>query len=94
MRGGRGGNDAVYNKTLTPNTQTIILEIKVLNPNHSYQYTKDQALIQTAEYAKLCGEKEAQLLIFDKDKNQKWTADEPNEIEVYDGVKIEIWKFK
>ena len=74
--------------------QTIILEIKVISLDHSYHYTKNQALEQTVEYANLCGVKEAHLLIFDKNKSQKWEIDEPNEIEEYDGVKIEIWKLR
>ena len=78
----------------TPNYQNIVLEIKTINKKQSYQTIKATGLEQTAEYARLCGVKEAQLLIFDKDKHQKWAENEPNEIEECDGVKIEIWKFK
>ncbi|MCL2063164.1 MAG: ATP-binding protein [Candidatus Cloacimonetes bacterium] len=85
-----------YNSPTTEdvNWQNIILEIKTINKKQNYKTVKNEGLEQTSEYAKICGEKEAHLLIFDKDKSKKWKALEANEIVDYDGVKIEIWKFR
>ena len=72
--------------------QNIVIELKVIHKSWSYETTKKAAIEQTANYAKLCGEKEAYILIFDKLNKMNWQADEPNENIVHDGVKLEIWK--
>ena len=72
--------------------QNIVIEIKVIHKNWSYETTKKAAIEQTAHYAKACGEKEAYILIFDRENKMKWQADEPNENIEHEGVKLEIWK--
>ncbi|MCL2065271.1 MAG: hypothetical protein FWG98_13010 [Candidatus Cloacimonetes bacterium] len=72
--------------------QNIVIELKVIGKKQSYEKVKSEGIIQTAKYAKYCGEKEAQLLIFDRDRSQKWGAEEKNELVEHDGMKIEIWK--
>jgi len=73
--------------------QKIVMELKVINERQSYEKVRQEALIQTAEYAKICGSDEAHILIFDRNNTQKWSATEPNERTEYNGVKLEIWKF-
>jgi len=72
--------------------QNIVIEIKVIQKNWSYETTKKTAIEQTANYAQICGEKVAYILIFDRENKMKWQADEPNENVEHDGVKLEIWK--
>ena len=69
-----------------------MIEIKVINNKQSYQSTKNEAIIQTTEYAQKFGIHEAQIMIFDRNETQKWTADEPNETAEHEGVKLTIWK--
>jgi hypothetical protein len=73
--------------------QKIVLEIKTINKKQKYETLIEKALTQTAQYAHTCGEKEAQLLIFDKDYSQNWQPDTPNETITHDGITITIWKF-
>jgi hypothetical protein len=73
--------------------QNVVIEIKTIDKKQKYDTLRDKALIQTAEYATICGEKQAYLLIFDRDSSQNWTADEPIEKASHDGIQIEIWKF-
>jgi len=73
--------------------QKVIMELKVINERYSYEKVRQDALIQTAEYARICGSDEAHILIFDRNNTQNWSATEPNELTEYDGVKLEIWKF-
>ena len=73
-------------------TEKIVIEIKVINDKQSYQSTKNEAIIQTAEYAQKFGVHEAQIMIFDRNETQKWTADEPNETVEQESVKLTIWK--
>ncbi|HOD54667.1 MAG TPA: AAA-like domain-containing protein [Candidatus Cloacimonadota bacterium] len=72
--------------------QKIVIELKVINQKLNYEKVRQEALTQTAIYAKTCGTKEANILIFDRDKSQNWSADEPNELIEHEGVLIEIWK--
>jgi hypothetical protein len=72
--------------------QKVVMELKVINQKLNYEKVLQEALQQTAIYAKTCGVIEANLLIFDRDKSQNWSADEPNEIIEHDGIIIEIWK--
>lgn len=72
--------------------QNIIMELKVIHKQLSYNKVLNEALAQTAIYAKTWGVKDAHILIFDRDKSQNWSADETNEIIEYDGIKLEIWK--
>jgi hypothetical protein len=74
--------------------QHIILELKTIDKHKGYEKTLTEGLAQTAEYAYKCGQKDAYLLIFDKDDSQKWPPDEPNEGFVENGVSIEVWKFR
>jgi hypothetical protein len=93
---GKGRTDIMlkwqYEKDGQTFYQKIVMELKVINQKQSYEKLKQQALEQTAKYAKTCGTKEAHILIFDRHKSQNWQADEPNEYEDYDDIKIEIWK--
>lgn len=93
---GKGRTDIMlkwqYEKDGQTIYQKIVMELKVINQKQSYEKLKQQALEQTAKYAKTCGTKEAHILIFDRHKSQNWQADEANEYAEYDGVKIEIWK--
>ncbi|MBP7563034.1 MAG: hypothetical protein KA886_04525, partial [Candidatus Cloacimonetes bacterium] len=73
--------------------QKVVMELKVINERYSFEKVRQEALIQTAEYARICGSDEAHILIFDRNNTQKWSATEPNELTEYDGVKLEIWKF-
>ena len=72
--------------------QKIVMELKVINQKQSYEKLKQQAIEQTAKYAKTCGTKDAHILVFDRHKSQNWTADEANEYAEYNDIKIEIWK--
>jgi hypothetical protein len=73
--------------------QNIVMELKVIHKKLNYDKVIKEALVQTAEYAHICGEKEAHILIFDRDKSQNWSTDEVNEIQYFKGIKLEIWKF-
>jgi hypothetical protein len=72
--------------------QNIVIEIKTIDKKQKYETVREKALQQTAEYAKICGEKTAYILLFDRDYSQQWQADEPVEKAEHDGVQIEIWK--
>ena len=72
--------------------QNFVIELKVINKRQSYESVKQTAIEQTVKYAKVCGEKEAHILVFDRHGNQGWSADEPNEYAEFDGVKLDIWK--
>jgi len=72
--------------------QNIVIEIKTIKDNQSYEDIKQRALVQTREYAKKCGEKKAYILVFNRGERQRWTFEEPNEVVVYKGVKMEIWR--
>jgi hypothetical protein len=74
--------------------QYIVLELKTIDRHKGYKAVLAEGLAQTAEYAYKCGQKDAHLLIFDKDDSQKWPPDEPNEGFVENGVSIEVWKFR
>jgi len=78
------------NKTLK--IQKIVLELKTIKDNQSYETIKQQAINQTAEYATLIGVPEAYILIFDRGKKKRWTAVDANEYAEHNGVKLEIWK--
>jgi hypothetical protein len=69
-----------------------VIEIKVINKNWSYETTKKAAIEQTTQYAKICGEQIAYILIFDRDNKMKWQNNEPIEHCKLDGIKLEIWK--
>jgi hypothetical protein len=72
--------------------QNIVIEVKTIDKRAKYETVIKKAIEQTAEYANICGEKEAYILLFDRDNSQDWKADEPIETKEQDGVKIEIWK--
>jgi hypothetical protein len=73
--------------------QTIIIEIKTINKKLKYETVIEKALKQTANYAKICGEKQAHILLFDKDNHLNWQETDMNEITHYNEVQVEIWKF-
>ncbi|MCL2064411.1 MAG: ATP-binding protein [Candidatus Cloacimonetes bacterium] len=81
--GGKGGE---YN------IQNIIIELKIIKKGIKYASLLKEALPQTANYAQINGCDEAHLIIFDRDKSQKWKANQKNEIIKHDSIKIEIWK--
>jgi len=72
--------------------QNVVIELKIVHQKLNYQKVLNEALEQTAGYAKICGVKEANILIFDRDKSQNWSADEPNEIIEHEGITLELWK--
>lgn len=72
--------------------QKVVMELKVINEKLNYEKVLQEALRQISSYAKTCGVQEANILIFDRDKSQNWSADEPNETIKHDGIAIEIWK--
>ena len=65
-----------------------------IRQGETYKAVKEIALEQTAEYANICGVKNAHILIYDREGKQKWKGHEANEFAEYDGVKLEIWKMK
>jgi hypothetical protein len=77
-----------------PNFQHIVIEIKTIDKYRGYETVLAEGLAQTAEYAYKCGQKNAFLLIFDKDDSNGWSPDEPNESHVENGVNIAVWKFR
>jgi len=81
-----------YQKENKKCIQNIVIEAKVINKKQSYESVKNEAITQTVKYAKICGESSAYILIFDRYNSQNWMVDEPNENEVYEGIKLEIWK--
>ena len=82
-----------YDKNGQTIYQNIVMELKVISEKQNYDKLITEAIKQTTDYAKICGVKEANILIFDRDEKQGWTADTPNEYTEYDGIKLEIWKF-
>ena len=72
--------------------QNVVMELKIIHQKLNYQKVLTEALDQTAAYAKICGVREANILIFDRDKSQNWSADEPNELVEHDRIRLEIWK--
>ena len=72
--------------------QNIVLELKVIGKKDKYESVKQDGIEQTVQYTKFCGEKEAQLVIFDRDRSMNWAIDEPNELVEDEGVKVQIWK--
>jgi hypothetical protein len=83
-------------KYLTPSSQlhiqNIVIEIKVINKSQKYDTIKREAIVQTADYAKICGVDNAHILIFDRDGSRDWGGEATNEYAEHDGVKLEIWK--
>ena len=64
----------------------------MIGKKQNYESVKKDALVQTSEYAKICGVNQADILIFDRDGHQGWSNDEENESIEYQEVKLEIWK--
>jgi len=79
-------------KAKTLKIQKIVLEVKTIKDNQSYETIRQQAITQTAEYAKLCGVKEAQILLFNRGEKPRWTAADENEYVEYNKIKLVIWK--
>jgi len=78
------------NKTLK--IQKIVLEVKTIKDDQSYDTVMQKAMTQTAEYAKLVGVSEAEILIFNRGEKPRWTAADPIEATECDGVRLQIWK--
>jgi len=74
--------------------QQIVIEVKTISKVAYYDRIKQEALQQTASYAKHYHlKKNAYIIIFDRSTDGIWKQGEPIEHEVYKGVKMEIWKF-
>jgi len=78
------------NKTLK--FQKIVLEVKTIKDDQNYETIRQKAIEQTAEYAKLKGVKEAQILLFNRGEKPRWTALDENEYAEYKKIKLVIWK--
>ena len=72
--------------------QNTVMELKVMSTYNSYEALKSSAIIQTTEYAKICGESQAHIIVFDNNQSQNWGTDTENEYAEQDGVALEIWK--
>ena len=72
--------------------QNIVIEIKTIDKKQKYETLRDDALTQTAIYAKKCKTNDAHIIIFDRDNNQNWGDHTENENVEKDGVNIQIWK--
>jgi len=72
--------------------QKIVLELKTITDEQNYDTVIQKALKQTAEYAKIVGVKEAEILIFNRGATQRWGAGDPVEPAEYDKVRLQIWK--
>jgi len=72
--------------------QKIVLEIKTIRDDQNYDTVIQKAMQQTAEYAKLVGVNEAEILIFNRGEKTRWTAEDHVEPAEYDGVRLQIWK--
>jgi hypothetical protein len=72
--------------------QNTVMELKVMSSYSSYETLKTSAITQTVEYAKICGEKQAHIIVFDNNQSQNWDANIENEYAEHDGIKMEIWK--
>jgi len=74
--------------------QQIVIEVKTISKAAHYDRIKQEALQQTASYAKHYHlKKNAYIIIFDRSTDGIWKPNEPIEHEVFKGVKMEIWKF-
>ncbi len=86
----------LYLKWETPTCeQRIIFELKLRtekqNTESSLTKLKEEALIQTAEYADICNATEAHLIIFDRRENIKWDDKIYSENSEQNNYKIKIW---
>ena len=72
--------------------QNIVIELKMLRKNDKYETVRNKAIEQTNKYVKMCGQKTAEILIFDRDSYFNWGNDDENETVEYDNVHFEIWK--
>jgi len=82
----------IVNKRKKLRFQKIVIELKTIKDNQNYDSVKQEALKQTAEYALLIGVAEAEILIFNRGDEQRWTPADANETEEYNGVRLQIWK--
>lgn len=71
--------------------QKIVMELKVYRQRDSLEKLKEQALEQTARYARTCGTTEAHILIFDRDELTDWKTHPYNEACEHDGIELLIW---
>jgi len=72
--------------------QKIVMELKTIKDGQNYDKVKQDALTQTAEYALLNGVTQAEILVFNRGEQVRWTPADANEIEEYNEVRLQIWK--
>lgn len=71
--------------------QRIVIELKVMRKNDSYDTIITKALEQTADYAKKLGATESHILVFDRDEKMDWRKKVFTDKGEFDGCKIKIW---
>ena len=82
-----------YQKSGKNVNQKIVMELKVYKEKDNLDKLKQQALTQTAEYARICSCGEAHILIFDRTGKTDWKLKDYNELIEHDGVKLQVWGF-
>jgi len=82
----------IVNKRKKLRIQKIVIELKTINDDQNYERIKKEAVEQTAGYAKQIGVAEAEIIIFNRGEEQRWTAIEENEQTEFDGIRLQIWK--
>jgi hypothetical protein len=63
-----------YGEAAARQEQKVVIGIKTIRSRDGYERVKAEGVAQTAGYVRLCGTKEAHLLIFDRDGNRGWQA--------------------
>jgi ATP-dependent DNA helicase RecG len=71
--------------------QRVIVELKIMRKNDSYDSIKVKALEQTAEYSKRCLGTENHIVVFDRDQKTDWREKLFSETAEYDGMHFTIW---
>jgi hypothetical protein len=73
-------------------TQKIIFELKIRSEHQpNLEKIKDNAMIQTAEYAKKCNPESSHVLIFDRREGIEWSEKIFTDVVECEGYKIKIW---
>jgi len=71
--------------------QRVVIELKIMRKNDSYQTVKEKALAQTAAYADICAATESHIIVFDRDEKTDWRKKIFIDHGEYDGLKMKIW---
>jgi hypothetical protein len=71
--------------------QRVVIELKIMRENDSYESIKAKALEQTCEYSKRCNGTENHIVIFDRDEKTDWRQKIFKETAVYNGMEFTIW---